>query len=201
MHKRREVRDDIALRLAAVPGITLLKGRVKPIAEDELPAVVVLTGSERAERYLDNFLDLHRLSVQVRIFVRSTDAVLDAVDDIAEQVTAILRQDETLDGLVQCFEYQGVTPDYESAADMEIAVGTMDFEARYFHELRGVVVDDLDTVHAAIDMSSPRNDPQEPVEPDGQIDAELLIDLAVVVPIAALHDGAYFHDGVIAYAA
>ena len=53
----------------------------------------------------------------------------------------------------------------------------MDIVCPYTMEMYGVATDDFLTSAVEIDLASPRNDPQDPTEPDGQIDAAVTITL------------------------
>lgn len=178
MHARRQIRAAIVQRLSAAPGLMALFGaRTKPAGEEQLPFANVLTAAESAEDLADQWLELRTLHVAIHLAVRQAEGVADALDDLAEQVEILLGADQTLGGVCEFFRYQGCEPDYDSAAHLEAAALVLNYECKYVWA-PSPPVDAWHTAGVQFDMAGPRNDPQFPTHPDGQIDAAATITLA-----------------------
>lgn len=177
MHTRRKIRDAVYNLLKTQPALTrMFEARTKPANEADLPFGNVTTGAETVEDLADQFKELRTLQVSVMLVVRQAAGVADKLDDLAETVEALLGAAQTLGGVCDFFRYKGCEPDYGSAAADEVAMLTMNYECKYTWELEPVL-GGLSTVAVSFDMSGPRNDPQLPAQPDGQIDAAATINL------------------------
>lgn len=178
-HPRILIRDaliTILTPVATAASARLFRQRIKPTSESKLPWINIETDGDTADRHTDQYTDRHALSINVRIAAKDQDLVADVLDTISEQVEAVLRINPTLLGTVESFDYKSSNPDYNGAADVEIAELVLNYECIYITEpsLNG---DDFLTLDVDFDMASPRNDPQNPATPDGQIDASATITL------------------------
>lgn len=180
MHKRTAIRTDLAARMQAlsgsIAGLLVARQRHKPLAESAMPIINVQTGSEKAARNSDAYRDIRTLDVAIIISAQTDEEVADDLDDVAELVEAALGLVPTLDDLVERFEYTGMTPSYAEGAAVQAASLRLEYECDYLWQPTPDVVA-LATVHVDIDMASPRNNPQTPTGPDGQIDASDHINL------------------------
>lgn len=177
MHARRQIRHAVTTRLQAHTGLAaLFEARTKPTAEERLPFANVITGPESCERLADQWREVRTVMVMVQLFVRQASDVANTLDDLAEQVEALLGDDQTLGGVCEIFDYKGCDPDFDSAAAQEAASLTLNYECKYVWS-PVAAADTLGAVSVAIDVAGPRNDPQLPAEPDGQIDAVDVINL------------------------
>ncbi|MDR1311924.1 MAG: hypothetical protein LBK01_08675 [Burkholderiaceae bacterium] len=177
MHSRQAIREAVYQKLSAHPDLaTLFYARTKSISEEDLPAGDVVTGSETVESASDQWQELRTVQLHVLLYAQNTASVADTLDTLAEVVEQLLSDDQTLGGLCTTFQYAGCDPDYESAATYDMAILTMNYTCRYVWQ-RAFDLGELSSISVGIDMASPRNDPQIPAHPDGQIDAEIEITL------------------------
>lgn len=171
MHSRRKIRDAVAALLAPHPLLTrLFEARTKAANEDALPFANVTTGAESVEDLADQFREIRTLPVMVTLVVRKDKGVADQLDDLAEHVENLLGLDPTLGGACEQLRYKGCEPDYTSAASEEAASLTLNYECKYVWE-PSPDLDVLQTIEVQFDMAGPRNEPQLPSHPDGQVDA------------------------------
>jgi hypothetical protein len=176
MHARTKIRQAVLAKLQPHPLLTtLFAARTKPNGEDRLPAANIVTGSEVSED-LGDWEEMRSVQLQVVLEVVQDSGIVDKLDDLAEVVEALLGDDQTLGGLCDSFRYKGSDPDYTSAAAQETASLTLTYECKY-RWAPDPAVDVLGTVSVLFDMAGPRNEPQLPAGPDGQIDASTTINL------------------------
>lgn len=176
MHSRIQIRNAVYARLQQHPDLTaLFEARTKPSGEEKLPFANVTTGSETSEE-LGDWGEMRNLQVQVTLYERMEQGVVDRLDELAEKVEAYLGADQRLGGVCDSFRYKGCEPDYTSAAAQEAASLTLNYECKY-QWAPDPTVDVFGTVEVSIDMAGPRNEPQLPSHPDGQIDSVDVITL------------------------
>lgn len=177
MHTRKKIREAVVEKLQGHPLLNeLFLARTKATGSRRLPFANVITGGETTEDLSDQWQEKRTLQVYVQLYVLNAGSVVDELDDLAEVVEARLGSDLYLGGLCESMRYRGCQPDYESAAELEAALLTMTYEAVYIWQ-PDPDGDPLEMVHVEIDMSSPRNDPPNPIGPDGQLDASATINL------------------------
>lgn len=177
MHSRKKIRLAMYNMLQAHPLLTaLFSARTKPTDESRVPFANIVTGPEQTEDLSDQWIEKRTVQVYVRLYVVNDASVVDLLDDLAEAVETLLGADQTLGGACSQMRYKGCDPDYDSAAEQEVALLTMNYECTYLWE-PSPAGDDLEVVQVSIDMSSPRNEPQIPHTPDGQIDASATINV------------------------
>lgn len=175
MHTRQLIRKAIYDRLKGHTGIsTLLESNIKLLGEENLPLVNVMTKKEESTYLTDLWKERRTLQVEVVLYASHANGIANALDSLANTVEVLLSSDPTLGGVCENFSYKGCEPDYTSAASQGLALLTMHYECIYIWE-PNPELDVMDTVSIAIDMASPRNDPQLPSHPDGQIDAMTII--------------------------
>lgn len=177
MHSRQKIRDAVTAKLTAHTLLTkLFEARTKPAGEESLPSANVISGTETVEDLADQFRELRTLQVSIVLEAKQAAGVVVKLDDLAEQVESLLSTVPTLGGVCEFFRYKGCDPDYDSASAQEAASLTLNYECKYVWE-PVPVVNTLTTVQVSVDMAGPRNDPQLPSRPDGQIDASATITL------------------------
>lgn len=104
LHIRRKVRDHVVARLvAAVPPALIpggvLKSRVRPLTESELPAILVYTAKEEA-RVANQEGDLERrLELIIDARVSDGDDHDDLLDELSVAIETAMAGDDNLDGL------------------------------------------------------------------------------------------------------
>lgn len=128
--RREAILSQIATNLASVSGVSgrVYRSRVEPLARGESPAVVVEPRSDQAQQTVIPRIDW-TLNVAVMIIVRH--AVPDqAADSIVASLHAKMMQDQTLGGISQAIEPQGVSFEMLEA-DQPAGVITCDYNVRY----------------------------------------------------------------------
>lgn len=128
--RREAILSQIATNLASVGGVAgrVYRSRVEPLARGESPAVVVEPRQDQAQQTVIPRIDW-TLNVAVTVIVRS--AVPDqAADSIVASLHAKMMQDQTLGGISQSIEPQGVTFEMIEA-DQPAGVITCDYNVRY----------------------------------------------------------------------
>lgn len=101
--QRKRIRQAIvaALLNKTDAGANVFASRARKVFAHELPAILVYAREESAEVFNDSPRELRRvLSVGIEIAAAANDALDDTLDDIAEQVEATLRENQTLGGIV-----------------------------------------------------------------------------------------------------
>ena len=169
------IKDQIAARLDGYPAFA---GRVhidreRPFAESDLPCANVRFIDAEADNTVAGQIDwLGNFTVTVTAMSPEPDrpdAEVERLTEIARKriaaaenlVVTALRADHDVEGEVVC-----------RAIVIELAAGWTEEVGELPDDLA-----DLNIVHVDIDMAQPRNDPQHPPGPDGQIDAQTTIEL------------------------
>ena len=174
-YPRQKIRHALRDRLAATNIVKkVFAGRAQVTHAKEMPFINVLTGSETCERPIDAS-ELRTVQVFIKIYTNAAEGIYDELDSIAYAVESVLEKDSGLSGIVENFEYSGADPDAISASDTENGELTLNYTAQYLRE-PDPIADDLVLICTDIDMADPRNDPQFPPGPDGQIDASVTIE-------------------------
>lgn len=179
MTTRTQIRTAVhalLLPIQTAGSATVDKQGVKWSSSMTVPLINVMTDGERVESRIDESTEKRLLTVFVKITATDDEGIADTLDAISDQVEARLSVKPDLGGLVESFDYKSMNPDYMGEASSELAQLVLEYECTYLYTtvLTG---DDFLTLDAKIDMSSPRNDPQTPTGPDGQIDASATISL------------------------
>jgi len=175
MHPRRKIRDAVYQRLLGHEGLReLFNARVKFTPDVYMPFCNVITGNETSVPDDEDYYDRRTLQLFVVLYARDVDYVVNSLDDLAEVVEYQLSVDKTLGDLCVSFRYTGADPFYENVDDPEAASLTLTYECvyRWGRPFEG---DEWKQTRIGFDMAQPRNDPQIPPGPDGQIDASVTI--------------------------
>ena len=138
MHVRQQIRSAIITQVTGLTttGINVFEHRVYPLAEDDLPAIVVSTTSEGASMAtiggMGTVASLQRnLAISVEGYVKATSDVAQTLDTIAEEIEVALGDDETLGGLVESIELSGTTIEITAEGDQPVGVVKMDYDVVY----------------------------------------------------------------------
>ena len=170
-HTRKLLRDEIKRRLDTHTGLAnVYTGRFQPTHTSKMPFATVETGNEGSQRHIDQWREMRTVQVFVRLYAAADEHMDDVLDALCLTAENLLFGDQTMGGIVEVFEYKGAELDATSAARVEDGVLTLEYECKYLWTPPDPP-DALGNVYVQIDMSSPRNDPPVPTEPDGQIDA------------------------------
>lgn len=128
--RREAILLQIATQLASVSGVNgrVYRSRVEPLARGESPAVVVEPRQDQAQQTVIPRIDW-TLNVAVMVIVRG--AVPDQLaDSIVSSLHTKIMSDQTLGGISQSIEPQGVTFEMIEA-DQPAGVITCDYNVRY----------------------------------------------------------------------
>lgn len=138
MHVRQQIRSAIITQVTGLTttGINVFEHRVYPLAEDDLPAIVVSTTSEGSSMAtiggMGTVASLQRnLAISVEGYVKATSDVAQTLDTIAEEIEVALGDDETLGGLVESIELSGTTIEITAEGDQPVGVVKMDYDVVY----------------------------------------------------------------------
>ena len=175
MHPRQKIRKAVFERLQGYDILqALFNARTKFSLDSAMPFCNVITGTETSERDQDDYHERRTLQLFVNLYARDENLLVDTLDDLALFVEDRLSLDRTLNGICESFRYVGADPYYENADDQELGMLTLNYECVYLkpREFEGDV---WRKTQIGIDMASPRNNPQKPTGPDGQIDARITI--------------------------
>lgn len=128
--RREAILTQIKTQLATVSGVNgrVYRSRVEPLARGESPAVVVEPRQDQAQQTVIPRIDW-TLTVAVMVIVRSP--VPDqAADPIVQSIHQKMMQDQTLGGISQSIEPQGVSFEMVEA-DQPAGVVTCEYNVRY----------------------------------------------------------------------
>lgn len=138
MHVRQQIRSAIITQVTGLTttGINVFEHRVYPLAEDDLPAIVVSTTSEGSSMAtiggMGTVASLQRnLAISVEGYVKATSDVAQTLDTIAEEIEVALGDDETLGGLIESIELSGTTIEITAEGDQPVGVVKMDYDVVY----------------------------------------------------------------------
>lgn len=138
MHVRQQIRSAIITQVTGLTttSLNVFEHRVYPLAEDDLPAIVVSTTSEGSSMAtiggMGTVASLQRnLAISVEGYVKATSDVAQTLDTIAEEIEVALGDDETLGGLVESIELSGTTIEITAEGDQPVGVVKMDYDVVY----------------------------------------------------------------------
>lgn len=128
--RREAILAQITTQLATASGVNgrVYRSRVEPLARGESPAVVVEPRQDQAQQTVIPRIDW-TLNVAVMVIVRSATPD-QAADAIVASIHQKMMQDQTLGGISQAIEPQGVSFELIEA-DQPAGVITCDYNVRY----------------------------------------------------------------------
>lgn len=169
-HPRKLIRDQVVLALNGHTdaGLNVWASRVLPVwngrngLEAVMPSILIYTPSDRAEVFNESPREYRRsLQIAVQLHVLGAD-VDDPLDAMAEQVEALLLEDETLGGTVSDLRLVDSEFVFSDEGEREMGAARLMFEATYYDEIDLRAEDTLAQIRAGWDLG----------EPDGQFEAE-----------------------------
>lgn len=173
MHPRRKIRDFVQAALNANQHISAVVevGRVIPIAADKLPGISVYTGPEVVDSLMSEAprIETRVVDLRVELQVDSTTArrAQDLLDDLAEQVTYSILEDETQGDVASRTEYRETLPALTRDGDRVLVGIIIGFDVEYQYEYPDRPLPDFEGADVDIDIES---------ETDPQIEAQAKID-------------------------
>ncbi|SCU73554.1 conserved hypothetical protein [Cupriavidus necator] len=179
---RKAIRHAVRDLLAAQPTLTgrVYASRNYPVSEKKLPVVLLYTERDAGEEVTEALMQ-RTVDLVVKVIVRgdADEGADDELDDLCELVTLTIAA--AMDGcltprpaLVDLAEevvYRETVLGYRGEeGQQDMLTADITFGARY-SSTPSVEFDALGIVSVSFDMASPRNDPPQPIGPDGQVDA------------------------------
>ena len=138
MHVRQQIRSAIITQVTGLTttALNVFEHRVHPLAEDDLPALVVSTTSEGSSMAtiggMGTVASLQcNLAISIEGYVKATSSVAQTLDTIAEEIEIALGDDETLGGLVESIELSGTTIEITAEGDQPVGVVKLDYDVVY----------------------------------------------------------------------
>lgn len=90
MHARRTIREGItaALKAAAITGIRVYENRLYPVAESDLPCLLVISGGDQSENIdmSNDPLQQRDVRIEIRAIVKTSKDLDDAMEAICVKV-------------------------------------------------------------------------------------------------------------------
>ncbi|SNT28935.1 hypothetical protein SAMN06265795_12239 [Noviherbaspirillum humi] len=189
MSQRKAIRHALCELLDTVPVLSgrVFASRTHPVDAESpgaLPCVLVYTERDPGE-YIDGYRHGRDLAIRIVVIARADQDADDVLDDLCDAIEdaieaamngSVLPAPDFVSLVDQCpyidteLKYGGD----EGRADLVHA--EMTYTARYIRS-PAQSFPGFDTLQVAIDMAGPRNEPQLPSRPDGQIDAVATIPL------------------------
>lgn len=175
------IKSALAARLDDIAGFggRVFVDRERPYADSDLPCLEISFESADPERKVEHLINWQaRFSLAVCVKAAETARPDTTAETLLEAVQASLYSYLSLGGLLpEELNFSSVQSEVDAGGECVVRRLTMDIVCPYTTELYGLATDDFLTTDVQIDMASPRNDPQLPTEPDGQIDAVATINL------------------------
>jgi len=180
-HKITTIKAALASTLSGKTsvGTRVYVNRVRVLPENLLPAIVITFNRSSADRTIDQQL-LRKGEFDIRILVKDQDAAAPdtQAEAILESVEAALQANLYLGGALHDeIEFGAVRLDSGDTLEVVTRELALTVSCPWIHDIYGLPTDDFEVAAVQIDMASPRNDPQNVLHPDGQIDAATTFDL------------------------
>lgn len=174
MHPRRKIRDFAGAALNANPHIApvVAIGEVLPIGTAKLPSVQVYTGVERVDSVYSEAPRVEKrvvdLRVEIQIDATTAQRAQDLVDDLAEQVTFSILEDETHGDVAERTEYRESLPIATGEGDRHLVGLVIGFDVTYAFDYGDRVLPAALGIDSGIDIESEIAD---------QVEADVVLDL------------------------
>ncbi len=176
---------DIKTALQTICGtVTGLNGKVfvdrdRPYEDSDLPCLEITFEGADPARNADHYLDW---AARFGLAIKVKAAELDRPDTMAETllgaVQAKLYTNLKLSGVLDKeLDFGSIRSEDDANGEKVVRKLTMEIVCAYTEELYGQAMDDFLEAAVQIDLAGPRNAPQIPAKPDGQIDAAATINL------------------------
>lgn len=175
------IKTALAARLDDIAGFAgrVFVDRERPYEDADLPCLEIAFEGADPERKADHYLNWRaRFALAVCVKAAETSRPDTMAETLLEAVQARLYNDLNLGGLLpEELDFASVRSEADAGGDCVVRRLTMTIVCPYTMELYGPATDDFLLAAVQIDLASPRNDPQLPTEPDGQIDAATTFNL------------------------
>lgn len=131
-HVRRQLREAVAAALIglATTGSRVFQTRHYPLADTDLPCLLVFTTREEADyAQLDGVLE-RIVFVEVVGVAKETADLDDGLDLIAQEVEVALTSAVTVSGVGVRLDYKGADDEFDAFTDKPVGAVRLRFEAR-----------------------------------------------------------------------
>lgn len=175
------IKTALQARLDDIAGFSgrVFVDRERPYADGDLPCLEISFEGAEPDRKADHYLNWRaRIALAVCVKAAETARPDTAAETLLEAVQASLYAYLNLGGLLpEELDFGSVRSEVDAGGECVVRKLAMEIVCPYTMELYGPATNDFLTTAVQIDMAGPRNDPQLPTEPDGQIDAAVTFNL------------------------
>ncbi len=134
-HIRQQIRERIATDLTGLTTTAsrVYQSRVYPLAENNLPGLLIYTTEETSEPtgMASNRLIERLLTVRVQAFCEAVSNFDDTVDTICKEVETALANDKFLNNLAKDTYLSTTEINYDSSGSQPVGYASMDFTVTY----------------------------------------------------------------------
>lgn len=190
-HPRKLIRDtakDVILNGNTLAGRDVFTNKKIHIEKACLPQVILHTESESVE-LLDQAPKRYRrnLTLTIECFAKGIDEIecQDTLDQLTWQVENLMAADDTLNGTVNKIDLTAVRQQYEETSTYPVGACVLTYTVQYLTELPDLATQatadltDLDAIQGNAVDGFGWDLVTETGDPDGAIDAELLVETEV----------------------
>ena len=133
-HKRKQIRDRLKAILTGLPatGANVFASRKYPFNKSKLPGLLIYTDEEASEpgamrRSLDRIV-----AAKIQGYVKpNAGAIDDDLDEIAEDVEAVIEGDPKLGGLALFTILASSTMEFDAESNKPVGIITMTYQIHY----------------------------------------------------------------------
>jgi len=138
-HVRQQIREAIAVALTGLTTTAdrVYQSRLLPLQDDELPALVISTNTEKIDPLSVNFNPVleRSLVVVVAVVVKATSNIDDVLDGSIKEVEQVLNSSieaNTLNGLVKDIVLTDIDIEMNAISEKPIGQALLSFTASYY---------------------------------------------------------------------
>ena len=150
-HQRLAIRDYVTHLLRDhIPSAKVYSSRLRALHNDNLPAILIYTRAESAEKFTEAPRQLDRtLELLIEIKVEGLYDCDDVVDRFADRVEDLIHQDDSLGELVSDVLLSNTDIEFYNEGAKPFCVARLTFDVRYFtytnkfiepHDFTGVTI-------------------------------------------------------------
>lgn len=135
-HVRRQIRDAVLAKLLnlATTGVNVFGDRVYPLADEELPALMIKTESESSQpnALMASRLMQRDLTINVSAYVKAVSNLDNTLDQICKEVEIALAADTSLGGLTKDLYLTATNMTLDGSGEKPRGLTEMLFTASYY---------------------------------------------------------------------
>lgn len=166
--RRKEIREALVDLLTGATdcGNRVYANRVRPLWQEELPAILITTKSEAVEIWAQSPMEYKRsLTVDVIIYAEADDLCDDTLDILGAQVEAKLYEDHTLEEICEDVILRSAELGIEKNGDNLLGALTLTYEIPYYTQPVNDAgnLEFLNRVDVEYDLGSPSTENPEDI--------------------------------------